>query len=252
MKTTHDCTVQKNLEISSGVFDMEVRCVEAAKEAKCGQFLHVQCPNGYLRRPISICDVQDDILRFIYEVKGDGLKSLSELKTGELVNILGPLGNGFAIEESENALVIGGGIGIFPLLMTAKHTVCSAILGFRSKEQAVLLEEFHSVCRETFLCTNDGSLGTKGFVTDILTDYLKQNTVSMIYACGPTPMLAAVQKIALAQDIPCQLSLEQRMACGIGACLGCAVKIRGEAGEAYKHVCKDGPVFWAKDVIFDA
>jgi dihydroorotate dehydrogenase electron transfer subunit len=182
-------------------------------------------------------------------VVGESTKILSQKQIGDELDILGPIGKGFDTEKEGNALLIGGGIGIFPLLFLSKQLLkrgdyVQAILGFRNKDLAVMYEQFPNVS----LVTDDGSLGTKGIVTDIAKDIIKSQQIDKIYTCGPKPMLKAVAKLAQEEDIWCQVSVEEKMACGIGICRACVCKT---AAGSQTTVCKNGPVFNAKELAWD-
>lgn len=247
------CKLVKKQKISDTLYDYTVDCPEMAMNAKAGQFLHILCGGDtYLRRPISICDViEKRYLRFVFEVRGAGTKELSKVNTGTDIDILGPLGNGFDIyyDDTEAVLVIGGGIGVFPLLNLARELGGKAtmLLGFRSKEAVVMTDEFTHISKDVFVATDDGSCGYHGFVTDILKNILASNSVSRIYTCGPTPMMKLVSEIAKEYNIPVQVSLEERMGCGVGACVTCTCTVAGNR----KRVCKDGPVFDGAEVEWD-
>ena len=237
-----------NEEIAEGIFDMRLRLDEPDLEVRCGQFAHVYVPGKTLRRPISVCDASDGVLRLVYQVKGEGTGIMSRMQPGGTVNVLLPLGNGFRVEKGRRYCLIGGGIGTPPMLYTAKQCDAPiAITGFRSSELVILQDELGAVCAETLLCTDDGSAGRKGFVTDLLREKLGE--VDEVLACGPTPMLKAVAAVCREAGKPCRISLEERMACGIGACLVCAVRVRKNGEEVMQHVCKNGPVFNAEEVV---
>ncbi len=245
------CKIINNKEIAVGMFDMTVSAPEIAKMAKCGQFCNIFCEGKTLRRPISICEVGEDTLRFVYQVKGEGTKWLSQRVDGESLTILGPLGNGFNVEGLKNPILIGGGIGTPPMLECAKaHGGADVILGFRNKSAVILEDEFKSVAKSVTICTDDGSYGLHGFVTDALKEKLQSGECDGILACGPTPMLRAIAGIAMDAGVPAQVSLEERMGCGIGACLVCVCKVKTNDTLGYKQVCKEGPVFDAKDVAW--
>lgn len=238
-----------NEQIADGVFDIRVQNNKMAPLAKCGQFAHVYVPSKTLRRPISICDSHNGVLRLVYQVKGEGTKLMSQMKNGEEVSIISPLGNGFKIEKGKRYCLIGGGIGTPPMLYTAKQTKNPLVItGFRSKNLVILQDDFKQAGAELVLTTDDGSDGIHGFVTDVLKN--KIGEIDEVCACGPTPMLKSVASVCKEFDKPCQISLEERMACGIGACLVCAVKIRKNGEEIMQHVCKNGPVFNAEEVMF--
>lgn len=238
------------VQLTQTTFDYTIENSELASQIKPGQFLHILCGgNAFLRRPISICDVSGDRVRFIFDVKGKGTDILSRKNIGDDIDLIGPLGNGFTVSaEYKNPVVIGGGIGTFPLLQLVKKLGTStSILGFRNKSLVLLEDEFKSFS-DTKIATDDGSYGFCGYVSDLLKEHLKTNECDIIYACGPTPMLSGLKKIASEYKIPMQISLEQRMGCGIGACLVCSCETIFEGTNKYKRVCKDGPVFWANEV----
>jgi len=247
-------------KIAPGIYIMTVESEYIAGNALPGQFVNVKCCEGLdalLRRPISICSVDRDNNTFeiVFQVRGIGTRYLSFIKTGDEIDLIGPLGTPFHIPvETEKIAVVGGGIGIFPLLfllMDVKKAHKSAFLGFRNIDNAVLLEQFKNHSAKLFLSTDDGSLGHKGIITDLLDKDLCENSYDYIYTCGPFPMIKKVVEAAQKHGIESQVSLEQRMGCGIGACLVCACKTRNGSEWKYSHVCKDGPVFWGRDVIFD-
>ena len=188
----------------------------------------------------------------VYEVKGEGTCWLSQRKTGDVLDILGPLGHGFPYVDGP-VLVVGGGIGVPPMYLTAKENGnADAVLGFRSKEKALLIDRFQEICGETLIMSDDGTLGKKGFVAQGVAEMLGKKQYAAVFACGPKIMLKTTYEAAKAAGIPCYVSMEERMGCGIGACLVCAVKVRKNGEEVMGHVCKDGPVFAGEDVIWDA
>ena len=234
-------------------FTLEVGEMVTKEGLRAGQFLHIQCGEGHLlRRPISVClcmeDAPHDTARIVFEVRGEGTRWLAQRQVGDKLNVLGPLGNGFQITPEDRLLLVGGGIGVPPLLGQAAYTAekATAVLGFRSADRAMLVEDYQNYCKEIYLCSDDGSMGRHGFVDAQLRDiFEKDKDFTAVLACGPKPMLKSVAKVAVEYGVPCQVSLEERMACGVGACLGCAVQM---ADGTMKHVCKDGPVFDAKEV----
>jgi len=248
-------------EIAKGILKFSVQADEIVKTAKAGNFIEIKVNDDiepFLRRPISIYNIDKEkgILEFIFQIKGKGTEILSKRKEGELIDIVGPLGNGtFKYEKFENIAIIGGGIGVFPLYELAKNAKnenknVNIYLGFRNKDLVVLENEFKQVSDNLIITTDDGSYSLKGFAIDFLKKDIEAGKIDCIYACGPIPMLRAVRELAIEENIPCQISLEEKMACGLGVCLGCAVKIAKSPKEApeYWHVCKAGPVFQAKDV----
>jgi len=252
--------IEKTEQLAKGIYRMTIKSEYVSENAKPGQFVNVKCSEGInalLRRPISICKVDKDRATFdiVFQIKGIGTEYLSQKNTGSEIDIIAPLGTPFHLDDGYRKIaVVGGGIGIFPLLYTLREIKGAekrAYIGFRNKDFAVLVDEFESNCNVLNISTDDGSMGYKGLVTDILEDDLKSCSFDIIYTCGPTPMLKKVVEIAKKNNIKCQVSMEQRMGCGIGACLVCACKTKKEDGWEYRHVCKDGPVFWSDEVIFD-
>ena len=242
-------TLVENKEIAKGIFDWKVKNENLAKISLPGQFAHVSVPGKPLRRPISICDVQGDTLRLVFQVKGEGTEIMSRQTPGVEVDILAPLGNGFKIEKGKRYCFIGGGIGVPPMLYCAKQTENPLVItGFRNKDLVILQEDFKNAGAELYMTTDDGSAGIHGFVTDVLKE--KINEADEICACGPLPMLRNVAKLAKNFNKPCYVSLEERMGCGVGACLVCACKVKRNQTEEYLHVCKDGPVFNSEEVVF--
>lgn len=239
--------------IGTDIYDMVLSFPRGAKEAKPGQFIAMYCEDGtkLLPRPISICgiDAENGTLRVVYRIAGEGTRLFSEMKEGDSLEVLGPLGNGFTMKE-EKAIIVGGGIGIPPMLELAKQLSCekTVVLGYR--DELFLKEEFEA-CADVVVATEDGSCGTKGTVIDAINEANVDGAV--IYACGPMPMLKALAEYAEAHDMEAQISLEERMACGIGACLGCICKTKKKDHHTNvnnQRICKDGPVFDAKEVVF--
>lgn len=248
-------------ELKPGIFKFSVQADEIVKTAKPGNFVEIRVNNDiepFLRRPISIYNMEKDsgILEFIFQVKGKGTTILSQKREGEFIDIVGPLGSGtFKYTEYQNLGIIGGGIGVFPLYELAKCAKedgknINTYLGFRNKDLVVTENEFKNVSNQLTITTDDGSYSQKGFAINFLKKDIEAGKIDCIFACGPLPMLKAVRQLALDKNIPCQISLEEKMACGLGVCLGCAVKTAKSTSEnpEYWHVCKAGPVFNAKDV----
>lgn len=233
---SENAKVLSNTYLANDTYCMILQ-TEIAQDVKAGQFVQVQVPNYYLRRPISVNEVNDNQLTIIYKVVGNGTNELSHVKENEEVNLFGPLGTGFPIEERDVVLV-GGGVGVPPLVETAKrylanHKHVTAVLGFNTKDQIILEERFKELGCDVYIATMDGSYGTKGTVMNVFEE--KGLSKEFVEACGPLPMLKAI-----AQSCKGYISLESRMACGLGACMGCVVKdVNGES----LRVCKDGPVF---------
>ncbi len=238
--------------VPDNIYDFEIFYPEFAKAAKPGQFAHILLPGRTLRRPISICDANPErgTLRLVFQIRGSGTAQLADYQKEQWLDVLAPLGNGFKLEDkNKKAVFVGGGIGVPPLLAAAKFygENATVALGFRNKKAVILEDDFKKTGADVRIATDDGSYGYHGLVIDLI----KDENPDIIYACGPTPMLKAVAKFAEEKGIECQISLEERMACGIGACLGCAVKLKDEDGNEYNgHVCKDGPVFDYRKVVY--
>ncbi|HZK57353.1 MAG TPA: dihydroorotate dehydrogenase electron transfer subunit [Clostridia bacterium] len=256
MKKLYYPTIIEQKQIAKNIFSMKLQCGGIAEIALPGQFVNLYCKERemLLPRPISICetDKRKGIITLVYAVVGKGTESFSRLKKGDFIRVMGPLGNGFKIEEGINThMLIGGGIGVPPLVELSKHLEGKiyAFLGFA--HDPILVEELEGYNAKVFVATEDGSIGFKGNVAELLNK--KDIKGDMIYSCGPKPMLKAVSKWAKENKIRAQVSLEERMACGIGACIGCTCKIKTEGGEDWqnKKVCTDGPVFWSEEVIWD-
>lgn len=258
MQTSHEkfeetAIIIRQEEIADDIYSMWLRTDDIAVHAKAGQFVSVYCNEGsrLLPRPISICEIdkKDSAIRLVYRIAGKGTEEFSRMRTGMQLKVVGPLGNGFP-KKGKKAFLIGGGIGIPPMLELAKELDCEKqiILGFR--DELFLLEEFKRYGK-VYLATEDGSAGTEGNVLDAI----RENGLGaeVIYACGPLPMLKALKEYAKKNEIECWISMEERMACGIGACLACVC--RSENKDAHtnvknKRVCKEGPVFRAEEVDF--
>ena len=237
--------------IGTDIFSMIIEAKDIAVQAKPGQFVDLYSADGskLLPRPISLCEIDREAgtLRVVYRIAGKGTLEFSKLTSEHTIDVLGPLGNGFNLEEGK-AILIGGGIGIPPMLQLAKELNCekSIVLGYRDEE--FLSEEFKPY-GEVYKSSDNGAIGVKGTVMDAIKEYGIEGT--HIYACGPTPMLRAIQEYALSKGIRAQLSLEERMACGVGACLACVCKskeVDHHSNVNNKRVCKDGPVFYAEEV----
>lgn len=249
-----EATILAQKQIGGEIYDMTIHFPEAAAEAVPGQFLCLYCSDGarLLPRPISICQIDREggNLRMVYRIAGAGTREMSEKKQGEKLQAMGPLGNGFTIGR-EDAILVGGGIGIPPMLELARTIPGrkTVVLGYR--DETFLLEEFSSLC-DTFAATEDGSCGVKGTVIDAIRAYDVKG--KQIYACGPMPMLKALADYARSQGLEAQISLEERMACGIGACLGCITRTKSRNAHTNSHnarICKDGPVFDIREVAFE-
>lgn len=241
------CKIVSKREIAKNQVELLLENETLAKQAQPGQFVHINIGSEarILRRPISICDAYDNITRIVFEIKGEGTQILSEKNVGETLDVLGPLGTGFTVKKDAKAVVLGGGLGSFPLLYLAKNlTNPKVFLGFRDKDMVCMEEDF-SKCGETVIATDNGTYGYNGFAINAAKEAIDE--CDIIYACGPIPMLKAVKAIAEEKGIKAEISMEQRMGCGIGACLVCVCKTKS----GYDKVCQKGPVFDASEVEFE-
>lgn len=212
-----------------------------------GQFINIAVPGFTLRRPISVCDIEGDILTIVYDVVGHGTEALSKMTPGTVLDILPALGNGFDMSRcGERPVLLGGGVGCPPIYSLAKNMIANEILptvvlGFNSDDRMIMIEQFENLDIPFYVATVDGSYGSKGFVTDVIRD--EALNPDYFYACGPLPMLKA---LCTQLDIPGQVSLEARMACGFGVCMCCSL----ETKNGPKRICKDGPVFDKDNLIW--
>lgn len=252
--------ISNAVQLNTDTFLFTVKSDKVSKKARPGQIVNIKCgeENGViLRRPISICSVdrENGTFDIVFQIRGKGTKILSGYKTGDDIDAMGPLGQGFTLYKKHKRIIaVGGGIGIFPLLQLLKDHPAEnkkTILGFRSKANVILENEFKDACDELFISTDDGSYGEKGFVTDILKKELDKEPADMVFFCGPLPMMKLGAGIVKEYNIPCEFSMEQRMGCGIGACLVCVCKTKKGDDWDYTQVCKKGPVFSGEEIIFD-
>ena len=245
------CTVVERKKENPYAYSMLLEA--EGMEPAVGQFVHIKCGHSrLLRRPISICDWEEGLVRVVFEIRGDGTAWLARRAAGDKLDVLGPLGSGFRLERGSRALLVGGGIGVPPMLGCAQYAPgrCTAILGFRSGDRVMLEEQFHSVCSQVQVATDDGSYGFHGYVDALVRRELEGDRgYDAVLACGPRPMLRNVARAAEDFGVRCLVSMEERMGCGVGACLVCACDM---ADGSRKHVCKDGPVFEAREVDWDA
>ena len=243
--------------LSEGIFSLRLQTGQIAAHARCGQFVSVYSSDTarLLPRPISICEAEKEtgILRLVYRIAGKGTEEFSHLQAGDTVRILGPLGNGYPVDrmdENKTAFLIGGGIGVPPLVQLAKSLPGRkiAVVGYRDSN-LFLKEDLEAAGAEVVIATEDGSVGTKGNVLDTIRENgLKAD---VIYSCGPTPMLRALKAYAQEAGTECWLSLEQRMACGVGACLACVCQSKEKDEHSQvnnKRICAEGPVFNADEI----
>ena len=237
--------ILSNREIAKDTWEM-VLGGDSSALTNPGQFINIAIEGLYLRRPISVCCYEEGSITIIYKVVGKGTKKMAAMTKGDKLDVLVGLGNGFDVEKARGrkVAVIGGGVGVPPMYDTARRLKkmgadVTAILGFATEDVSFYIEKFEALGVPVMVTTDDGSLGTKGFVTDAL----KASGCEYFMACGPTPMLRALHRTG----IPGQLSFEERMGCGFGACMGCTCHTL----VGTKRVCKDGPVFPTEEVTFE-
>ncbi|MBR4835972.1 MAG: dihydroorotate dehydrogenase electron transfer subunit [Clostridia bacterium] len=235
--------ILSNANLTSNVYIMTLK--GDTEGIRCGQFVNIQLDGLFLRRPISVCDCEGDVLTLIYKVVGRGTEKMSHMTEGESLDLLTGLGNGYNTTPSgDKPLLLGGGVGVPPLYMLCKKLISegkhpTVILGFNKADEVFYEDEFKALGAEVIVCTADGSYGVKGFVTTAMEgiDY------TYFFTCGPEPMLKAVYKATTTEG---QMSFEERMGCGFGACMGCSCKtITG-----YKRICKEGPVMRKKEILW--
>jgi len=244
-----------NKRVRGSCFYGIIDAPKIAKKAYPGQFVNVkisQDADPLLRRPFSIHQIKGSSIKILYEVVGKATQALSEKKAGEYLDIIGPLGKGFSVINSRISILVAGGMGVAPLVFLAekiKKGKTMVLIGAKTEGQILCEKDFRGLGCEVKISTDDGSKGFQGKVTELLKQILhaRQHPLEsiVIYACGPKPMLKEISRISKIYKVPAQISLEEHMACGIGACLGCVV----ETDEGSKRVCKDGPVFKAEEIV---
>ena len=238
-------TVQSNRRIAHDVFEMKLTGCTAAI-TRPGQFVNIQLDGVYLRRPLSVCDCEGECLTLIYKVVGEGTAKMSRMRAGQALDLLTGLGNGYDVSRSgDSPVLVGGGVGVPPLYMLAKQlraagTRVTVVCGFNSADDAFYADEFRALGADLKIATADGSLGTKGFVTNVLAEL---SDYTYFYACGPIPMFEAMDKLMLSDG---EYSFEERMGCGFGACMGCSCKTK----YGNKRICKDGPVMKREEIVW--
>lgn len=243
-----------NLPLTTDIFRMWLRAgsqeaLTALQACKAGQFINLAVEGCFLRRPISICDIDSDRLCIVYKTIGKGTTILSQMQPAQQIDVLLPLGNGFCIEAAgDQPVLVGGGVGVPPMLLLAKQLIkrckqVDVVLGFNTDRDIILADDFGSLGCNVVIATADGSAGHKGFVTDALRTINANQQNTYFYSCGPKPMLRALQEQL---TIDGQMSMEERMGCGFGACMGCTCKTT----KGTKQVCTDGPVFLKEELIF--
>ncbi len=236
--------IKSNVKLTESIYEM-VLCGDTSSITAPGQFINIKLDGFYLRRPISICDYDDKTITIIYKVVGEGTEVMSKLSSGEKLDVLCGLGNGFDTSKAmEKPVLIGGGVGVPPMYNLCKKLInegktVTVILGFNKKDEIFYEDEFKKLGANVKVTTVDGSYGIKGFVTDAL----KETEYSYFYTCGPMPMFKAIESTATTSG---QYSFEERMGCGFGACMGCSCKTK----YGNKRICKDGPVLVREEIIW--
>ncbi len=236
--------VTENRKIAKNTYLMVLKG-DTSDITASGQFINIKLDGLFLRRPISVCDCDSETVTIIYKVVGVGTEQMAKMGVGETLDVLTGLGNGYNLSKSgDHPLLLGGGAGVPPMYMLAKQLLkegkkVSVVLGFNSEDEIFFVDEFKAIGCDVTVCTADGSVGVKGFVTDAMVniDY------TYFYTCGPEPMLKAIDKVAVTSG---QLSFEERMGCGFGACMGCSCKTK----YGNKRICKDGPVLQREEIIW--
>lgn len=258
MKVERKCKIVEKTRMGDAVYMvLEAGDMVRTSFKAPGQFVHIKCGEGLLlRRPISVCTCAmadpADLVSIVFEVRGEGTRWIADREVGDELDVLGLAGNGFDVKPDGRYLLVGGGIGIPPMLGCARFVggKCTAVLGGRSAEKIILKDVFDDVCDKVLVATDDGSLGHHGFVDALVRRELEQDSsYDGVLACGPKPMLRNVAKVAGEFGVACLVSMEERMGCGVGACLVCACDM---ADGSRKHVCKNGPVFDAREVDWNA
>ena len=251
--------IVSNKRIAEDHYEMDLKTAALAKNSLPGQFVNVKldekATDPLLRIPLGIHKIKKEGISLLYKVVGEGTDLLRNKKKGDQISLLGPLGKGFDIKKENEAFVIAGGHGIAPLYALTKELKKNKIdtiffIGAGKEKHIFCADKIRKMGAKVYIATEDGSLGFKGYVTDVLEKYLERNKLQVsrvtIYACGPKPMLKAVAQIAETKKIEGQVSMDEYMACGIGACMGCAIKTK----DGYKLCCKDGPVFDIKEIVW--
>ena len=246
MAKTFNAKILANEEVAEKIFRLTVDAPELATIARAGQFVQVKISDDFtLRRPLGIASTAGGKVKIFYRAVGRGTEFLSTQRAGETVNILGALGNGYSTYDGK-ILLVGGGMGLAPLLCAAEKFSADVLIGGRTRDEVTFWqEEFRPHVGKIFITTDDGSYARKGFVIDLLPEVLSAENYSAVLTCGPEIMMRGVAKLALEKNLPCEVSFEKRMACGLGACLSCSI----DTVNGRRKVCKDGPIFNAKEVF---
>lgn len=249
-----DVKIVENRYVGDKYYLMKVKAPRAAAASKAGQFFMIKCKDSVrvLRRPISLhnADLETETLEFYYETVGSGTKEFSKLQAGDEINIQGPLGSGFDTSlEGKKIIVVGGGMGMAPIRLLAEklneNNSVDFIGGGRDKGAVEIIKNYNLDSKQVHIATDDGSVGVKGNTVEILKEMLAKDKYDAIYTCGPHGMMLAVADVAHKAGVHCEISLEERMACGVKACVGCSIKTKA----GMKKVCADGPVFDAEEIL---
>lgn len=248
--------VVSNRKLTDDIYLMRLISPEVTKEAKPGQFVHVRCGEGkdyILRRPLSIHRVYNEFFELLYKVVGKGTLDLSRLEPGEKIDLIGPLGNGFDLAKvPRQVLIVSGGVGIAPLMflideLRKKKVTLSVVLGARLRKELLYHDELSRTVENTFVSIDEDSAGNVGSIIDVLPEVMSYVKAKLIYVCGPAEMLKKAAALCFDRDLACHVSLERQMGCGVGVCMACVVKTNA----GYQRVCKDGPVFDAREIVWE-
>jgi dihydroorotate dehydrogenase electron transfer subunit len=248
--------VVSNKKLTGDIYLMRLLSPEITKEAKPGQFVHIRCGEGkdyILRRPLSIHRVYDEFFELLYKVVGHGTMDLSRLEAGKTVDLIGPLGNGFNLAKvPRQVLIVAGGVGIAPLMflideLRERKITLSAVLGTSLRKELLYHDELSRTVENTFVSVDEDSAGNVGSIIDILPEVMNYAKPKVVYACGPEEMLKNTVTLCFERDLACHVSLERQMGCGVGVCMACVVKTNA----GYQRVCKDGPVFDAREIVWE-
>lgn len=260
--TETEATVVANRAAATDHFELTLSAPEIARAALPGQFVHVRCSattDPLLCRPLSVAGTDQEAIRLIYQVVGRGTELLARGRPGDTIALLGPLGRGFSAPSAGSGVVfVAGGVGVAPLIFLgewlgrkAEGVSVTALVGARRADLLLGVEALRAAGAEVLTATDDGSAGHQGFAAELLASALEGRRADRVYACGPEEMLRKAAELCAEHDTPCEVGLETRMGCGVGACLGCVVRTRGADGEpTYARVCRDGPVFNAAEVVW--
>jgi len=252
--------IVSNEVLQDSYYELKLSLPQISEQTEQGQFVHIKIPNlqdRILRRPFSICNVKDGILTIVYKVVGRGTEALSKAQPGTECDVLGPLGTAFTLPDDETIpVIVAGGYGSAATYILAQRSKRKGylLLGARTKDDLILIDKFEKLGFKVLISTNDGSVGKKGFVTELIPEVIEKEEGEKLrfYGCGPMPMLMAMGKVVTETNHPAELSLDELMCCGIGACFACVVKVKADNSDGWRfaRTCKEGPVFDANDVYY--